>query len=241
MISIISATKEEVEIFLKEVVSSTTKSIDDMEVIEGIFLNERVSLIISGVGIKKAKNAATLAATKYKAKFIVSAGFTGALDKSLSVGDIVIGEEVISLKENKSFKLFSKFPYISFDYKKGVILSENRFINNRKEKEELHKQSAAISVDMETWGIASIAEKHGKDVVSVRTVSDNLDYSLPKMGKLFDESSKLSLKKSAIYFLYNPQHLPAFLRFKFLNLRKAKITLNHFLTIFLPVLIEIDN
>ncbi len=241
MIAIISATKQEVEIFLREIVSSEIKSIDGMEIVEGIFLNERVSLIISGVGIKKAKNAATLAATKYKPKFILTTGFSGALDKSLSVGDIVIGEQVVSLKEDKTIKLFSDLPHISFDYKKGKILSGNRFISNRKEKEELHRQTGAMSVDMETWGVASAISSYGIKTISVRTISDSLSYSLPRMGKLFNENSDISLKKSLNYFFRNPEHFPAFLRFKYINLRKAKIRLNHFLTVFISVLAGIDN
>lgn len=240
MIAIISATKEEVCIFAKEIVSAKTIFVDGLEVTEGIFLNESVVLIISGVGIKRAKNATTLAATKYRPKFTISAGFSGALDKNLIVGDIVIGCEVISLKEQKTYKLFSDFPYIPFDYKKGSIISNSNFINNRKEKKELKNISGALSVDMETFGVASVAKKYGIKVVAVRTVSDNLDYSLPRMEKLFDSNSRLSPSKCIKYFLQNPQHIMTFLRFKFINLRKAKIKLNHFLLIFIPILIESD-
>lgn len=241
MIAIISATFNEVEIFSREMDSKKNIKFEGLSAIEGKFLGENLVLIISGVGIKKAKNAASLAITKYKPKLILSAGFSGALNSDLEVGDIVMGSKVISLQKKESISLFCDIPYISFYYKKGELLSESRFIGSCREKEQLFEQSSALAVDMETWGVAEVARNHNLKAVSIRVISDDLEFSLPKMEKLFNKDSRLSASKSLKYFLKNPFHIVPFMKFKYINLRKAKIKLSHFLLIIIPLLRELDS
>lgn len=240
MIAIIAATYGEIKYFTSRIKKKKITEKDGMQVIEADLNKLSFVLIISGVGIKKAKNAAHLAITRFKPGIILATGFSGALQEDLKVGDILIGTAVVSLLNQDKIDLFSDIPKIPFYFRKGLLLSESSFASSSREKIELSERSEALAVDMETWGVAGVTSEHGARAVSCRVVSDALHHSLPRMEKLFNKNASLSIKKSLIYFLKNPFHLLPFLKFRYVKTRKARIRLSHFLLILLPALNELD-
>ena len=60
------------------------------------------------------------------------------------------------------------------------------------------------------------------------------------MEKIFNRESKIDLNKSLAYFRSYPIQALKFLKFKYVNLRKARIRLNSFLSVLVPVLDSID-
>ncbi|NIP29395.1 MAG: hypothetical protein GTO02_03345 [Candidatus Dadabacteria bacterium] len=240
MITILSATEDEISSFINKLEHKTTETIENLKIYKGKYLEKELIVAISGVGIKKAKNATNILAMKYNPSLILSVGVSGALSAELNVGDLFLGEEVMSLKNSEKYELFCDFPYLSFKYTKGKILSENRFIHSSDEKKELYiKSGGADCIDMETWGIASIARKYNIKLCSFRVISDDTFSNLPRMEMLFTKTSQFSKTKALKYFINNPHELTSFIRFKYINFRKAKIKLNSFLSYLLPVLFEL--
>ena len=98
MIGIISATKDELSLFLNKVSDQELISSPSGEIIKGNLLKTPLMIAISGVGIKRARNCARTFMQKFKPKIIISAGFAGALNPKLDVGDLVVADWVTSLK-----------------------------------------------------------------------------------------------------------------------------------------------
>ena len=240
MISIIAATQEEISTFISRLNSTEKIQENKVKFIEGKFLDVPVTTVISGVGIKKARTATEKAIKRYKPKFIVSAGFAGALNPRLEIGDLILPDWIASSKFNDKKLFFGSLPYIPFNFVKGGIVSENRFVNNQKEKLDLFLKTGADIVDMETWGVIESAEKENVRTVSLRSVSDTTNQKLPRMEMIYGRDSVLDTRKSFDYFKKNPSHIINFLKFKYLDLRKARIKLNSFLEVLIPILNEIE-
>jgi len=56
-----------------------------------------IVLIQTGIGWNRALSAAQIAAARFPLRFYISTGFAGALQDSIQVGDLVIGQKVLSL------------------------------------------------------------------------------------------------------------------------------------------------
>jgi len=119
MIVLISATEYEVSAFLSNLTNKITTKKNSVIFIEGNFLEIGIVVAISGVGIKKARNCTNTLIKKYNPKIIVSAGFAGALNPKLQLGDVVISEWAVSLKSQEKIYLDNSLPYIAFKYLSG--------------------------------------------------------------------------------------------------------------------------
>jgi adenosylhomocysteine nucleosidase len=241
MIAIISATEDEVSGLLNALTDKQASNVNSIKIFAGKFLDIDIVVAIQGVGIRKARNCTNTLIKKYKPNTIISAGFAGALNPKLQLGDVVIPDWVLSLKNSDKIYLDNNLPYIAFKFLNGGVLTENSFINVKEKKLDLFVQSGADVVDMETWAIADAARKLDTRVISVRSVSDLTNHHLPRMEQIFNKESKFDTKKAFGYFKSNPDEIFNFLRFKYVNLRKAGVRLNSFLYLLIPVLNTIDN
>jgi nucleoside phosphorylase len=122
---------------------------------EGILEGRRILLAANGAGPKlvaqaievasRAIKAAELSSSKLEA--IVSVGFCGALQPGLQPSQIIVGTDVLDLRDG------SRYPCArmeaSCEHQTGVIASQDRVITDREEKGKLFA-SGAIAVDMES-------------------------------------------------------------------------------------------
>ena len=241
MIVLISATENEVNGLLNSLRDKQTSKLNSIKIFSGKFLDIDIVIAIPGVGIRKARNCTNILIKKYKPKTIISAGFAGALNPKLRLGDVIIPDWVLSLKNAEKIYLDNKLPYIAFKYIKGGLVTESSFINEKYKKLDLFVRSGADIVDMETWAIADAARKLDTRVISVRAVSDLTNQHLPRMEQIFNKESRFDINKAFGYFKSNPGEIFNFLKFKYINLRKSGISLNSFLYLLIPVLNTIDN
>ena len=240
MIGIISATEEEISPLLQSLSGKKASAYGKSSFIQGRLLDIEVTVAISGVGLKRARNCTNTLIKKFKPRVIISASFVGALNPKLELVDVIVADWSLSLKNDEKISLENKLPYIGFNFNNGGILTENSFINTKEKKLDLFVKSGAEIVDMETWAIADAAKKLETAVISVRAVSDLVNQHLPRMEQIFGKESKIDYKKAFRYFKSNPSEIYNFLRFKYVNLRKARIRLNSFLTLLIPVLNNTD-
>ncbi len=229
MIAIVSSTREEIKGIETSLSKSEEGEWEGVRYISGKISDESLLLGITGVGIKKARKATSFIIQKFKPDLVISAGFGGALSPGLKVGDIVIGEWVLSLKKNEKRVLLSDLPHVEHDFIRGGILTENRFIYDPIEKKKLFEKSGALAVDMETWGVAEAALKSGVKVLSVRSISDEFSETLPDMGSILNNRSILDKRKAFTYFLSHPSHILPYIRFTKFNSKKSSDSLSGFL------------
>jgi adenosylhomocysteine nucleosidase len=172
LIALLSATWDEVTLLKKDIQVAEEGADGELKYKIGELYGQSVVMAVTGVGIRRARTGASFIIQKFKPRIIICAGHGGALSPDLKVGDIILGESVISLRKNEKKLLFSDLPFSEIDCKKGALLTESRFVHKPEEKRSLFEASGALAVDMETWGVVEAAGQSGIPVASVRSVSD---------------------------------------------------------------------
>lgn len=229
MIALLTATWDEIRHLKQDINVSEQGCSGELTYILGEMSGQSIITAETGVGIRRARAGASFVIQKFKPSLIILAGFCGALSSDLNVGDIILGESVISLKKNEAKELYSDFSCSEADYIKGRILTESRFINEPEEKKRLPEQSNALVVDMETWGVAEAARQSKTPVVSVRAVSDDSKERLPDMAALYGSDGKFDFDKAEHYFKAHPDLMTPYLKFRFKNTSFASDSLSKFL------------
>ena len=202
---------------------------NELEFFKGDLYGKPVLFARTGVGVKRARNGANYVLQKFKPELIISAGLGGALRDGLRVGDIIVGQWVLSLKRNERKRLFCDINRLSMDFMKGGILTENSFIHDPDEKRRLYHQTGALSVDMETWGVVEAAEVYGRPVISIRSISDDNRVELPDMRHFYSSGGELRKLNAFRYLILNPRLISPFLRLVLFDMSKSRIMLNRFL------------
>ena len=229
MIALLSANWDEISKVKRDIKVTSESDRAELDYLIGELYGQSVILAITGVGIKRARTTTSLIIQKYKPTLIIFAGFGGALSPDIKLGDIVLGESVISLKKNEDRALFHNFSIPGAEVKRGKLLTESRFIYDPEEKKRLYDSSGALIVDMETWGVVEAARQSDTPVASIRAVSDEADERLPDMAAIYSSDGELDSKKAEDYFEANPELLAPYLKFRFNNATVASDSLCKFL------------
>ncbi len=73
---------------------------------------------------------------------------------------------------------------------RGRLLTFDRVVRLRAEKQQLGRQHDALAVDMESFAVAEVCRERAVDFLAVRAISDAVDDELPAdIGKLLAQKS----------------------------------------------------
>jgi len=149
-------------------------------VIEGECAGKVIALIVTGVGREAARRGTQLLLDGHRPRWIVSAGFAGALDPTLRRNDIVMANEVTDL-DGQRFTIDVEVPPEEGRprMRSGRLLTVDGIIRTAAEKAELRTRLGADLVDMETAGVAAVCSERSVKFLSIRVVSDEADRDLP--------------------------------------------------------------
>ena len=152
---------------------------------------------------------------------LVSTGYCGALDAGLAPGDILIIGEVNGIAARE--------PRVAGEYRKGVLVSQDRVIVTAKEKQEL-RLTGAIACDMEASAVAEAAAALDLPFYCVRVVTDTANEDLPMdFNRYRDAHGRFDRTRIAMGALRRPfTALPALMKFDGVCSR-ASDTLGEFL------------
>jgi adenosylhomocysteine nucleosidase len=134
----------------------------------------RLLMVANGTGPAAAGEAADVAVNREKIDVMISAGFCGALDPSLEVGEVFVASNIEVLERGESFE--GRAPVTTKPYASGSLLSVDRVVQTADEKRRLHGLGAAV-VEMEASAVASCANKWDLPFFCVRVVTDRADES----------------------------------------------------------------
>lgn len=93
-IAVIGAMEQEVELLRKKIENAETKEIANSEFTIGTYRNHEVILLKSGIGKVNAAMTTAILLSEYKPDYVINTGSAGGYDPTLSVGAIVISDEV---------------------------------------------------------------------------------------------------------------------------------------------------
>ena len=196
MIGIIVADKNEISNFPFKIKSK--KKINQFEFI--IYDNDIV-FINSGIGIANAASATQELISSFNIKEIINYGAIGA-STNLNIFDIITPEKIYYHDVLTPWYKRGKTPGEKNYYKNGIssknnynLASGSSFITDEKYINDLKKELNVDIFDMETAGIAQIADKNNIEIIIFKVVSDligntnadnleNINIRIQKAGKI---------------------------------------------------------
>lgn len=144
--------------------------------------DRRVTIIESGAGRENAVNATAVLLDVYKPRWVISAGFAGALAPELRRSDLLVGTSLVDAEgrqwEADPATLPSWLPDVK-GLRMGRFLTWDRVVCLPAEKKSLGEKYGALAVDMESLAVAEVCRLRETQFMAVRVVSDAADDELP--------------------------------------------------------------
>jgi adenosylhomocysteine nucleosidase len=141
-----------------------------------------VVIVESGIGAAAAAKATRAAIEFYQPRWVISAGFAGALHEDLRRGHVLMADNVASESGEQlsvGIKLDPQVLAATKGLHVGRLLTVDRLVRHASERHKLHEKHAALACDMETFGVAQACRDAGTRLLSVRIISDAVDDELP--------------------------------------------------------------
>jgi len=158
------------------------------------FENGEVVLVCGGIGAAAARRATEAVIVGFGPKVVYSAGFAGALDPKLKVGDLVTPQRVINASDASSTIVGSG---------SGVLVSFGS-VASPEQKAKLLESFGADAVDMEAAAVARAAEARGVAFGVVKAISDEVEFKFPVSERFVDAEGRFSEGQFALFAFLRP-------------------------------------
>ena len=176
-VGIVAALGIEVRPLLARLKGVRRYSNDRQTIIEGDLAGKLVVAIIAGPGRKAARKGTRLLLAGHRPRWVLSAGFGGALNPEIRRDEVVFGTSVIDPDGPRL-----EIPMTAGDapgVRSGTILTVDAIVRTAGEKAALHASTGADVVDMETSAVAGECSKRNVRFVAIRVISDEAGQDLP--------------------------------------------------------------
>jgi adenosylhomocysteine nucleosidase len=151
-------------------------------------------LVCGGIGAEAARRAAEAVIAIYSPAVIYSAGFAGALDPTLKVGEVLQPRRVVNASDGSR---------VNFDQGEGVLVSFGS-VASPAQKASLRDSFGAQAVDMEAAAVARAAQARGGAFAVVKVISDEFDFSMPAMERFVDANGQFLEGRFAWFTVLRP-------------------------------------
>ncbi len=159
-------------------------------------------LVCGGIGPEAARRAAEAVVAICQPELLVSAGFAGALNTRLRVGQICLPGRVIDAKDSSSREIALG---------QGILVSAAS-IAGIEQKAKLARAYDAQAVDMEAATVARVAEIHGIGFAAVKAISDESNFEMPRMEQFVAGDGRFRRAAFAGYVAVRPWLWPRLIR-----------------------------
>ena len=219
MIAVTFALPAESSEFLRRLGNKSRADRNGIRTIRGTLDDRALEVLHTGVGENVCRERMGKFLEDQEFKFLISAGFAGALNDELRVGDLLLARNFSTLDLNDS-RSFSTLPIRTAD-----LLTLPALIDSSDERNEIARSTDAAAVDMETEFIARACAEHGIPLLSLRVITDTPREPFPAPPKiLFDiERQRTHLLKLARFLLAHPNKIPRLIEFARRIARARKI------------------
>jgi adenosylhomocysteine nucleosidase len=149
-------------------------------VIEGESGGKIVAVAVGGAGRAAARRAAEVLITGHRPRWVISAGFAGALNPDLARNDLILPDEIID-REGGRYRVDQPAALAAgLRHKTGRLLTLDEIVMRAHRKEELWRAHAADLVDMETSAVAAVCGEKQIRFAAIRVISDDARTDLPR-------------------------------------------------------------
>jgi len=141
---------------------------------------------------------------------LISAGFAGAVDDQLHVGDLLLARNFSTVELSAARSALSSLSIHTAD-----LLTVPSMIESGEERNKIAQATGAAAVDMETEFIARACAERAIPLLSLRVISDAPREPFPAPAKvLFDiERQRTSIMNLGLHLLKHPSAIPQLIAF----------------------------
>ena len=209
MIAVTFALPAESSEFLRRLGNKSRADRNTIRTIRGNIDNREIEVLHTGVGEKVCRERVGKFLADQQFEFLISAGFAGALNDELRVGDLLLARNFLTLDLNHRLS-FSRLPIRTAD-----LLTLPALIDSSEERNEIARSTGAAAVDMETEFIARACAEHGIPLLSLRVITDTPTQPFPAPPSvLFDiQQQRTHIGVLAKFLLAHPRRLPRLIQF----------------------------
>lgn len=129
----------------------------------------------------------------------ISAGFAGALQASLKVGDVVRPATVISDADGQRVRTARG---------ESVLISAGAIASAEVKQIFAHKYDAA-AVDMEAYSVGDVASIYKIPFVAIKAISDELNFAMPPLGRFVNDAGQFNTASFLGYAAVRPWLWPS--------------------------------
>ena len=145
----------------------------------GFYDGIRIAIVESGIGFARARRATQALVEGHSPNWLLSCGFSGALQPDVPTGAIVVGNEIVDQHEH-SLKIDMNMPTDpAHGLFVGRLLTADQLVRSAERKRQLGEQHAALAVDLESLAVAQVAHETKRRFMAVRVISDDVNAELP--------------------------------------------------------------
>jgi adenosylhomocysteine nucleosidase len=190
-VAIIAALEREVSALIK----SCRRVERDYEGRRFIFF-ERDELVVvcGGVGAEAARLASEAMIALYRPTLVLSAGFAGALDAHMPVGEIFAPALVVDARDGSR---------VEIEGGKGTLVTFMA-VASVAQKANLAQAYKAQAVDMEAAAVATAARTHGIEFGVTKVISDESHFEMPQMDRFIDAFGRFRTSSFALFVTLRP-------------------------------------
>ena len=174
-------------------------------------------IVYSGAGLKNAAAAARLLTTK-GVNCLVSWGCAAGLHPQAKPGDLVIAAQVTDAQQsfdadkNLGETLKNALPG-KLTIFNGNLFTSASLVHLSQDKQNIHQQSQAVALDMESVAIAEVAQESQLPFLVVRSIADPVNMDLPQaVVQALNDEGQVNLPKLLGYLSWHPWEIPALIR-----------------------------
>lgn len=179
---------------------------------------------------------------KAGAKALISFGIAGGLTDDVPVGKLVLADKVFSDKgaifhtDTTSRKRLLDALKAELDPVVAPMISLSYPLSTEEEKRGGHRETGALGVDMESFGVARAAKEMGVPFLVIRSISDGASDLLPSfVVPAMGPGGKIKLGPVMKSLITHPGEIPDVIGFGF-KTKKANATLRRVCLLGLPFL-----
>ena len=173
-----------------------------------------VLVVISGQGQARARKAAGFL-LESDPLLVMNLGVAGGLVEELCSGDLIIPgllsdhnstKELDTLVKRRLDRLLKS---LGIGFQDGLLVTCSETVDSPAAKTALHRETGAVAVDMEAFGISSACAAAGVPVYVVKAVTDSLSQVIPKaITSCLSETGRINFLRLALTILSRPWLIP---------------------------------
>jgi adenosylhomocysteine nucleosidase len=190
-VAIVAALEREISPFVKDCTSST-REYDGYKF--KFFEKEATVVVCGGVGAEAARRATEAAINLYHPSLVVCAGFAGALDPAMQIGDTLTPRHVIDASDASR---------TDAGIGEGVLITFDS-IADVEQKARFATAFGAHAIDMEAAAVARSAQAHGVKFLACKVISDSSDSALPPLKQFIGKDGRFQFFRFILHIAVRP-------------------------------------